>query len=50
MSIHTSVNFDNYYMNNQQPEWMRSERLDYCEPMKRNEPKTFIEKIVAFFF
>ena len=50
MSIHSSLNFDNIVMYDAQPEWMRSERYDYCEPFDVIvEKKSLFEKLIAFF-
>ena len=34
MSIHNAVN--SFYMFDQEPSWMKSERYDYCEPADRD--------------
>ena len=32
MSIHNAANMEYYYLADQEPAWMRTERYDYCEP------------------
>ncbi len=50
MSIHSSVNFGSYALDDLQPEWMRSERYEYCEhAVAEAEHKSWFEKLIAFF-
>lgn len=48
MSIHNAVN--SFYLFDQEPSWMRSERYDYCEPEAReaHSLKGFFKTIAHF--
>ena len=51
MSIHNAVNFENIRLADQEPEWMRTERYDYCEPYSESAVtlKGLVKKLVACF-
>jgi len=48
MSIHSSVNMVNCMFLDQEPEWMKSERYEYCEPMEK-EHAGLLKKLVSLF-
>lgn len=50
MSIHSSVNFGNYVIYDREPEWMRSERYDYCELFyETKERKGLLTRLLSLF-
>lgn len=49
MSIHSSISFGNYMMDDYRPEWIKAERYDYCEPYYNKESKTLLARIIEFF-
>ena len=50
MSIHNSIDYGNYVVYDREPEWMRSERYEYCEPFSlKSENKGLIARLVSLF-
>ncbi len=49
MSIHSSVMIANGVEYEWTPEWMKSERYDYCEPFEKKENAGFLKKILSLF-
>lgn len=48
MSIHSSVNMVNCMSFEQVPDWMKSERYDYCEPAQKQHAGLF-EMLISLF-